>query len=187
MEKTYYEKFKLKETATLYEIKRAYIKLAMKYHPDKHGGDKEFENVFKEINRIYQILSDPDKRKAYNLELRSQREGYNYQDAYYHTTSAKPSRVSDFLDEFIALFDYRVFTYFPHLIIFILILIPLKSVFEIPEKFSLVNLFSSLAKNLTLSEIAYSKTITNDSTHAIYYDRRTIVGFQDKDSIRKNK
>ncbi|MCX5770458.1 MAG: molecular chaperone DnaJ [Candidatus Hydrogenedentes bacterium] len=48
------------------EIRRAYLKLAHKYHPDKTGGDKEAENKLKEINAAYDILKNPEKRKQYD-------------------------------------------------------------------------------------------------------------------------
>lgn len=74
MEQTLYEQFGVKETATTYEIKRAYRKLAFKYHPDRNGGDKKFETLFKQINSIYQILSDEDLRRKYDAELKWRRE-----------------------------------------------------------------------------------------------------------------
>ena len=48
------------------EIKKAYRKLAMKYHPDKNQGDKEAEEKFKKINEAYQVLSDDKKRQQYD-------------------------------------------------------------------------------------------------------------------------
>jgi len=48
------------------EIRRAYLKLAHKYHPDKTGGDKQAEEKLKEINAAYDILKNPDKRKQYD-------------------------------------------------------------------------------------------------------------------------
>jgi curved DNA-binding protein len=47
------------------DIKRAYRKLALKYHPDRNPGDKNSEETFKEINEAYQVLSDPEKRRRY--------------------------------------------------------------------------------------------------------------------------
>ena len=73
MEKTYYEKFGLDETASLEEIKKAYRRLALKYHPDKNGGDKKFENIFKQIHIIYETLSEPENRRQYDSELKMKR------------------------------------------------------------------------------------------------------------------
>ncbi len=59
----YYELLGVEKTATAQEIKKAYRKLAMKYHPDRNPGDKEAEEKFKEINEAYEVLSDEEKRK----------------------------------------------------------------------------------------------------------------------------
>src|SRR6059058_3567326 len=48
------------------EIKKAYRKLAMQYHPDRNGGAKEAEEKFKEITEAYDVLRDPQKRAAYD-------------------------------------------------------------------------------------------------------------------------
>ena len=48
------------------EIKKAYRKLAMKYHPDRNNGSKDAEEKFKEITEAYDVLRDPDKRGAYD-------------------------------------------------------------------------------------------------------------------------
>ena len=72
--KNYYNKFGLKENATEWDIKVAYRKLALKYHPDKHGGDPNFDNIFKEINEIYETLSDKTKRQSYDYKLKVEKE-----------------------------------------------------------------------------------------------------------------
>jgi molecular chaperone DnaJ len=65
--KDFYEILGLKKGATEAEIKSAFRKLAVKYHPDKNKGDKKAEDKFKEINEAYGILSDPDKKKKYDM------------------------------------------------------------------------------------------------------------------------
>ncbi len=67
MPKDYYEILGVSRNATQEEIKKAYRKLAMKYHPDRNKGDKEAEEKFKEINEAYAVLSDPEKRKLYDM------------------------------------------------------------------------------------------------------------------------
>ena len=62
----YYEVLGLKKGASEDEIKKAFRKLAMKYHPDKNPGDKEAEEKFKEINEAYAVLSDPEQKKRYD-------------------------------------------------------------------------------------------------------------------------
>ncbi|MBQ6820301.1 MAG: molecular chaperone DnaJ [Clostridium sp.] len=65
--KDYYAALGLEKGATDDEIKKAFRKLAIKYHPDKNQGNKEAENKFKEINEAYQVLSDPDKKAKYDM------------------------------------------------------------------------------------------------------------------------
>lgn len=63
MAKDYYETLGVQKSASKDEIKKAFHKLAHKYHPDKSGGD---DAKFKEVNEAYQILSDDQKRAQYD-------------------------------------------------------------------------------------------------------------------------
>ena len=63
----YYKILGVLKSATEKEIKSAYRKLALKYHPDKNTGDKIAEEKFKEINEAYEILSDTQKKKHYDI------------------------------------------------------------------------------------------------------------------------
>jgi len=66
MAQDYYKTLGIDKTATAAEIKKAYRKLALKYHPDKTKGDKALEDKFKGISEAYAVLSDPEKRKQYD-------------------------------------------------------------------------------------------------------------------------
>jgi len=66
VQKDYYELLGIKKNSSDDEIKKAYRKLAMKYHPDRNKGDKSAEAKFKEISEAYEVLSDPSKKQRYD-------------------------------------------------------------------------------------------------------------------------
>ena len=65
-EKSYYDILGVDKNASADEIKKAYKKVAIKYHPDRNPGDKEAEEKFKEAAEAYDVLHDSDKRARYD-------------------------------------------------------------------------------------------------------------------------
>ena len=76
--RNYYEILGVDKNASQEDIKKAYRKLAKKYHPDANPGNKEYEEKFKAINEAYEVLGDEEKRRKYD----SFGEGFNFHDGY---------------------------------------------------------------------------------------------------------
>ena len=79
----YYELLGVSKTATEDEMKKAYRKLAKKYHPDKNPGNKEAEEKFKLISEAYAVLSNPEKKKQYDqFGMGGFQERYSQEDIF---------------------------------------------------------------------------------------------------------
>src|SRR5450432_2647546 len=76
--KDYYKILGISKTASQADVKKAFRKLAVKYHPDKNAGDKKAEEKFKEINEANEVLGDAEKRKKYD-ELGANWKAYEQQ------------------------------------------------------------------------------------------------------------
>ena len=81
MDKKYYKLLGVADDATPDEIKAAYRKLARKYHPDLNPNDKNAKKKFQAINEANEVLSDPQKRKAYDQYDSNWKYGYTVKDS----------------------------------------------------------------------------------------------------------
>jgi hypothetical protein len=77
--KDYYYILGIDQSASNEDIKKAFRKLSIKFHPDKNNGDKFYEEKFKEINEAYETLIDNYKRFIYDNTLNSEKSEFNYQ------------------------------------------------------------------------------------------------------------
>ena len=77
----YYKILGVSKTASEAEIKKAYRKMARKYHPDLNPNDKVAEQKFKEVNEANEVLSHPDNRKKYDTYGENWKEGEAYERA----------------------------------------------------------------------------------------------------------
>ena len=80
--KDYYEILGVARNASTQEIKTAYRKLAVKYHPDKNPGDSQAADKMKEINEAYAVLSDRNKRGLYDTYGHAGLEGFTQEDIF---------------------------------------------------------------------------------------------------------
>lgn len=109
--KNYYKTLGVEKTASQEEVKKAYRKLAVKYHPDKNQGNKKAEETFKEINEAYDVLGDVEKRNKYDqLGENWQQYANKTQQDYYSQTNRRQSQTnhneSRFSDFFESIFGY---------------------------------------------------------------------------------
>lgn len=101
--KDYYSILGLNRDATQEEIKKAYRRLALKYHPDRNPKDKEAEEIFKEIGEAYAVLGDREKRRMYDRFGPSQFwQRYRPEDIFKNSSS------KDFFREFDLRFDQEI-------------------------------------------------------------------------------
>lgn len=86
MKKDYYKILGVSKSATSDDIRKAYRKLALQYHPDRNK-TKEAESKFKEINEAYEVLSDKQKKQQYDNDVYNPNSNPHYGNNYYKPSS----------------------------------------------------------------------------------------------------
>ena len=103
--KDYYKVLGVTKTASVDDIKKAFRKLARKYHPDVNPGDKKAEEKFKEINEAYEVLSDAEKRRKYDTLGPNWQEQFGYRPAASRRTAGFPGSAPAFDPNFSEFFE----------------------------------------------------------------------------------
>jgi molecular chaperone DnaJ len=104
-QRDYYEILGVAKGASDNDIKKAYRKLALKYHPDKNPGDPEAEKQFKGVSEAYEVLSDPEKRKLYDQYGHDGLKARGYAGPSFHS-------VDDIFEQFSDIFEGSIFESF---------------------------------------------------------------------------
>jgi molecular chaperone DnaJ len=100
----YYEILGVAQTATEEEIKKAYRKLALKYHPDRNPDDKKAEEKFKELTEAYQVISNPEKRRQYDAALAGGA-ARTFEESYRAESGMGAMSIEDLLRQFGGVFE----------------------------------------------------------------------------------
>ncbi len=102
--KDYYQVLDVSRNASADQIKKAYRKLARKYHPDLNPNNQEAEKRFKDINEAHEILSDPDKRRTYDQFGQYWQQGGTSGGGFGDFDFGQYSNFEDFIDELLGRF-----------------------------------------------------------------------------------
>ncbi len=109
--KDYYQTLEIGNEASAQEVKEAYRKLALQYHPDRNSGDPSSLEKMKEINEAYAVLSDPGKRSTYD-RLRQQYGAFGYdrfRQSYSEQDIFRGSDINQIFEELAKAFGFRGF------------------------------------------------------------------------------
>ncbi len=100
--KDYYKILEVSKESSEEEIKKAYRKLAKKFHPDKNPENKKAEESFKEISEAYDVLSNPEKRKKFDdfISASNERKSYTYSGPSDSNSTTSEPEYSDFFKQF---------------------------------------------------------------------------------------